>query len=254
MPRKRRRKAAARSARQRPERKQDSRIVAARALVMDGEALPPDSWATVVSPVNLEDGRKLMWHPPQPVAFNLVEAKQHQRRGVKERRIIVSNLVARGDGGYQPENNRRAINCLRELAAAVLFAFTAIESLANHAIEMLPDDYELERGDESIPKAEMTRRLGIDEKLKRVVPMMDGGKNVAGTETWERYRRLKFLRDELLHIKQRGYDPDPKARSEYDRLIAGEADNCADDAHAIVNAAWPGFLPDHVQGDLAELG
>jgi hypothetical protein len=73
-------------ARQRPERKQDPRIVAARALKMDGEELPPGHWVTVVFPVNLEDGRKLMWHPPQPVAFNLMEAKKHQRRGIKERR------------------------------------------------------------------------------------------------------------------------------------------------------------------------
>jgi hypothetical protein len=173
MARRRRRKAAARSARQRPERKQDPRIVAARARAMDGEELPPGHWVTAVSAVNLEDGRKLMWHPPQPVAFNLMEAKEHQNRGVKERRIIMSSLVARGDGGYQPGNNRRAIDCLRELAAAVLFSFTAIESLANHAIEMLSDDYEFERGDESVPKAQMTRRLGIDEKLKRVVPEIE---------------------------------------------------------------------------------
>jgi hypothetical protein len=194
----------------------------------------------------MDDGRRLMWHPPQPIAFNLIEAKRHQVKGATARRGIMGNLIAR-DGGYQPANTHRVLDCLSDLAAAVLFAFTAIESLANHAIEMLPDDAVLEGDGRTVPKAEMTRSFGIDEKLKRVVPIMEGAVPIAGTEAWERYLRLKFLRDELLHVKKRGYDPDPDTRTAYDRLIVGEGDACADDAHVIVDTAWPGWLPDQVQ-------
>lgn len=205
-----------------------------------------DIGVLAVSPVNLEDGRRLMWHPPQPVAFNLVEAKRYQDRGVRTRLSIMGNLTAREEG-YQPGNTHRAIDCLSDLAAAVLFSFTAVESLANHAIEMLADETVLEYKGRTVPKAEMTRSLGIDEKLKRVMPMIQGAVHIAGTETWGRYQRLKFLRDELLHVKQRGYDSDPDERTAYDRLMVGEGDTCADDAHTIVDAAWPGWLPDHVQ-------
>jgi hypothetical protein len=39
---------------------------------------------------------------------------------------------------------------------------------------------------------------------------VEGGVHVAGTSAWPRYLALKFLRDELLHVKQRGYDPTQK--------------------------------------------
>jgi hypothetical protein len=194
----------------------------------------------------MDNGVRLMWHPPQPVAFNLVEAKRHGDRGVRRRRGIMGSLKARSDGGYQPINSRTALDCLSDLSAAVLFAFTAIESLANHAIEMLPESASLARKGKTVAQAEMVRSLGIDEKLKRVLPMVDGGVHIAGTETWDRYLKVKFLRDELLHVKERGYDPDPDERTAYDRLMAGEGDDSVAHAIEVVQCAWPGFLPSHV--------
>lgn len=209
-------------------------------------------WIVVVSPVNLADGRRLMWHPPQPVTFNLLEAKRHRDRGVSQRRNIMGNLVARSDGAVGPANAHAALDCLSELAGAVLFAFTAIESLANHAIDMLPDDtvVTVRRGRE-VAKDDLVTSLGIDDKLKRVVPLLDQGATVAGTAAWERYLGLKFLRDELLHVKARGYDPDPDVWTAYDRLMMGEGDRCVEDAQEVVEGAFPGFLPDNVLQALA---
>lgn len=142
-------KLAARRAHERPERQQDPRLIATRALRMNGQELPGEHWVVAVSPVHLPDGRKLMWHSPQPVAFNLIQAEMHRDRGGRRRRAILGNLKARGDGGYMPLNSRVVMDCVGELSAAVLFAFTAIESLANHAIEMLPDDFTLGRKEKS---------------------------------------------------------------------------------------------------------
>ena len=135
---------------------------------------------------------------------------------------------------------------MHDLQMAVLFGFTAIESLVNHAIEMLDEDFKLTRRGKVLPKSRLVRELGVDDKLKRVIPRCEGGKTIAGTEIWERYRGLKFLRDELLHVKQRGMEPDPRKLTAYDRLLVGEADTCAEDARAVIEGAWPSFLPDHV--------
>lgn len=206
----------------------------------------------VVSPVNISEGRRLMWHPPQPVAFNLLEAKRHRDRGVSKRRNIMGNLIARDDGSLGPANTHAALDCVSELSIAVLLAFTAIESLANHVIDMLPEDTVVTvRKGREVPKSELVVGIGIDEKLKRAVPLLDQGAAIAGTAVWERYRSLKFLRDELLHVKERGYDPDPDIRTAYDRLMVGEGDGCVEDAQAVVEGAFPGFLPDHVLRALA---
>lgn len=215
------------------------------------EGVQEGDWVVVASPVNLTDGRRLMWWPPQPVAFNLLEARRHRDRGVRQRKQIMGNLQARPGGAVQPANAHAALDCLSELAAAVLFGFTAVESLANHAIESLAEDAVVEiRTGRQLPKARLVLELGIEEKLKRVVPLADGGRAVAGTAAWERFRELKFLRDELLHVKERGYDPDPDVRTAYDRLIVGEGDGCVEGALSVIQGAYPDFLPNYVLDEL----
>jgi hypothetical protein len=246
------RSAAARSARERPERRQDPRLIAARAVGQDGVAFSEEMWVLGVSPARMADGRVLMWHSPQPVAFNLIEAMRFRDRGRKRRLAIMGNLEKRRDDNYGPRNSRAAIDCLRDLQAAVLSAFTAIESLANHAIDMLEDDATLMRKEERLSKDKLLR-LGVSEKLKIVVPMAEGGRHVASDSVvWGRYRELKFLRDELVHVKSRGYESDPDEPTAYDRLMLGEADMCVEDARAVIDGAWPGFLLDHVTDALGD--
>jgi len=177
----------------------------------------------------------------------LVEAKRARDRGAKSRRNIMAKLKRRPSGdAVQPINSTTVLNCIRDLQSAVLFSFTAIESLANHAIDMLDDDFTMVLKKKTYRKRDLVG-LGIDEKLKRVVPKMDGAQKIAGTTAWERYLKLKFIRDELLHVKERGLDSDPQKRTAYDRLLVGEADCCVDDAVAVVEGAWPGWLPPHVR-------
>ena len=121
---------------------------------------------------------------------------------------------------------------------------------SNQAIDTLPDDFTLIRKGKTIRKRDLVRALGVDEKLKRVMPKVDGGRAVAGTTAWEPYRRLKFLRDELVHVKERGLNTDPKERSAYDRLLLGEADGCVEDALTLIEATWPDFFPGHVKEEL----
>lgn len=244
-----------RAAVNRPERQQDPRLVATPAAAVDGQPVAPDTWIVAVSPVRMDDGRMLNWHPPQSVAFNLVEAKRHCDRSVSRRRSILGNLHARANDSYGPSNSQALLDCVADLVAAVLFAFTAIESVANHSVDELPEDATVivERGKRrvEIAKPEMVRRLSVTEKLTLVVPMLPDGAAFKGTHPWERYVYLRGLRDDLVHVDQRGYSPDPDVRTAYDRVVLGDADSCADDALAIVLAARPTFLQDHVMRALS---
>jgi len=241
------RKATRRGTRGAPGNRPDPRAAASQVSADADGGIRQGDWLVIVSPVALADGRRLVWQSPQPVAFNLLEAKRHRDPGVRQRRQIMGNLVTRADGGVEPQNARAAIDCLAKLATAVLFSFTAVESIANYAIESLPDGQIVTLAkDRRVPKEKLVASLGIDEKFKRVVPLAEGGKSIAGTSAWKRYRELKFLRDELVHVKDRGYDPNPNARTAYDGLMVGEGDHCVEDAKAIVEGAFPGFLPEHV--------
>ena len=89
----------------------------------------------------------------------------------------------------------------------MLCSFLAVESLANHAIETLPAGTTLALKAKQYDKGAMVRRLSIDEKYKKVFPLLDGGQRIAGTPAWTRYLALKDMRDELVHIKERGGPP-----------------------------------------------
>jgi hypothetical protein len=126
------RKRASRAASERPERQQDPRLWAV--------PMPPDAWIYAISPARMPDGRLLRWIPPMPVTFNLIQAKRYRDRGVSERISIMSRLAKRRDDeAYGPANPRRTVDCIFDLQTAVLCAFLAIESFANHAVETLPD-------------------------------------------------------------------------------------------------------------------
>lgn len=204
-----------------------------------------------LSPVEMSDGRELHWYPPQPVVFNLLEAHRYAKRGVKSRVNIMAKLKKREGGSYAPGNPTTTLNCVRDLQVAVSFAFTAIENLANHSIDMLDDEFVLKRRRrDDLPKKDLIRSLSIEDKYKLVVPRLDQGENIAGTAAWEAFLRLKVLRDELVHFKHRGGSADPKERMAYDRLLLGDADHCTEDALAVIQGAFPGFIPDHVLKDL----
>ena len=88
----------------------------------------------------------------------------------------------------------------------------------------------------------MVRMLNLDEKFGLAVPMLDVGEPIKGRRPWERYLHLKGIRDDLVHVKDHGVDPDRAVRTAFDRLLLGDADTCAKDAVDIVQAARPGFL------------
>lgn len=242
-------KRAARAAADRPERKQDPRLWAVQAFAQDGVPFTEETWMVAISPARLPNGEVLHWHPPMPVAFNLIQAQGFRQRGVKSRERIMGHLKRRRDDASGPSaSTNTVIDCIFDLQTAVLCSFLAIESLANHAIENLPDGTTLAHNKKVYDKDSMIRQLSINDKLKKVMPKLVGGQPIAGdAKLWGRYCALKELRDELVHIKHRGLTSDPDEPSAYDRLLLGEADGCVETAIDVVEGTWPELFPTHVR-------
>jgi hypothetical protein len=173
-------------------------LTAVIATAIDGEPLTGEHWVVGVSPARMADGRVMMWHPPHPIAFNLLEAQRFAERGARKRVNIVSKLARREGGTYGPANDHAALDCLCDLDVAVLFAYTAIESLANHAIDMLPDDATIKAKGKTLAKDDLIW-LATEEKLKRVLPELEHGQAIAGdAHLWRRFQRLRSLRHDLF--------------------------------------------------------
>jgi hypothetical protein len=240
-------KRAARKPAERHERQHDPRLAAVLARSQDGEALPPGTWMVRVSPVARKGEPELQWHPPQPVAFSLVEAKKLARRAAKRRRSIMGSLIGRSNGTLQPANTREALDVIADLRSAVLHSFAAIEAMANAMIDRLPPETIVQVGKpkDARPVAQPDLIwLKIEEKLRYVVPICEGGVDVVERDdnAWRGFKELEKLRDALVHTKEDGYDPDPDVRTAYDQLILGDGDDCWRQALDLVQAAWPGFL------------
>ena len=67
-------------------------------------------------------------------------------------------------------------------------------------------------------------------------PSLTGRPSVKGGKAWHRFVHLKRLRDDVVHVKERGYSSDPAEPSVYGRLILGEGDECVAEAAALILA------------------
>jgi hypothetical protein len=60
-----------------------------------------------------------------------------------------------------------------------------------------------------IPRSQLARRLTITEKLDRIVPQVAQRRSIKGLAVGGDFKQLKNLRDDLIHLKMRGYPTDP---------------------------------------------
>jgi hypothetical protein len=89
---------------------------------------------------------------------------------------------------------------------AVTFSFQALEAFSNQEIQTrLKGTYSIERKGEmkALTADELERELKTSEKLATVLPDLLKVKTPKGTKTWERFVKLKRVRDSTIHLKQR---------------------------------------------------
>lgn len=96
-----------------------------------------------------------------------------------------------------------AYDFIERMIEAIVLAFTSIEAFVN---ESIPEDftYPLTRKDgvaEVLTKADIERRVSLDEKLAVVLPGVWACSSPKGSRCWEGYRQLNRARDRLIHMK-----------------------------------------------------
>jgi hypothetical protein len=92
------------------------------------------------------------------------------------------------------------------LVATAMSSYAAVEAFCNSTIiDKAPPSLTLKRrdGDEKLTPEDVERKVSTDEKLKRILPDLVGLPTPAGKLLWEKYIRLKNLRDAVTHFKRR---------------------------------------------------
>ena len=119
-------------------------------------------------------------------------------------------------GTVQPKDLMDLFEFLERRMGSIVFAFSALEAFAN---EHIPVDYlyKIERSDkrciEVYNKEQIENRLSLDVKLGDILPGIMKVKPPKGGSMWSGYKRLKTLRDRIIHCKSK------------DRSSSGAEDN-----------------------------
>jgi hypothetical protein len=187
----------------------------------------------------------------------LLKAKELRDRAEPKRLRALERTVVTPDGSLRPRDAQAAFDAIEDLALAVIVAFAGIEAYANNAIGRLPDDAMVEIpqrvGGRTIlvmrNKAAMDR-LSVGDKLTRAVPLLTERDSIkVDGRVWPKFRRLRRLRNELVHMK-RGVYNDPDKPGPFGQLLLGDGSSAPEDAAAVIEALEPGWMPERVRIEL----
>jgi len=91
-----------------------------------------------------------------------------------------------------------------------MLSFAAIEAFCNSTLfERVGQPIKLKRGkganqvEVQMTAEDLERNVSTDEKLKRIIPDLLGIATPSGKAVWERYAKLKDLRDSVTHFKRK---------------------------------------------------
>jgi hypothetical protein len=170
--------------------------------------------------------------PSGPALFlHLAHRAFSQVRAVEPRSLFDDH-----DQGTWPDSQGPLFDYLEGCIAHVIFSFTALEAFAN---EVIPESfvYTVQRdgATESLTKAEIERRIGLDEKLHSILPSVLSIASPKGTKVWEKYRAVKKIRNQLVHLKSvDGRPSGPDDETIWGTLLKTHGHAWCDDAHKVI--------------------
>ncbi|MCM2475248.1 hypothetical protein HGO38_17350 [Rhizobium sp. CG5] len=147
--------------------------------------------------------------------------------------------------GTWPEEHGNLFDYFQSTMAEIVMAFSAIEAFAN---ESIPSGYTYlftQQDGKVVPLTglELERRVSLDEKLSSLLPAVHSINSPKGRKPWERYRKLKALRDRLTHLKS----VDRKASGPEDQTIWGSLLEARNENFALSAFTIIGAFPELVQ-------
>jgi hypothetical protein len=182
--------------------------------------------------------------PSAPALFlNLARNARDRRIALDLDAVFVEHPSPQGTW---PENHEILFDYLQEFSAEVIFSFSALEAFANENVPatFVYQTVNTKREAVSLSASDIERFVSLDEKLKKVIPLAHGLKGIAGTKPWQDYKRLKEIRDRLVHLKS----VDRKASGPEDQTIWGLMVSCSDvdfvDAAYSIIACFPTLIAD----------
>ena len=120
----------------------------------------------------------------------------------------VSGSIAPGVIGAQIgiEDTPTLFDYLEQAMSAAMSSYAAIEAFCNNVVvdrSNGPITLKRRKGVETMSPEEVERLVSTDEKLKRVVPDLLAYPTPAGKAVWQKYVKLKNLRDSVTHFKRK---------------------------------------------------
>lgn len=143
--------------------------------------------------------------------------------------------------GWWPEDHRPLFDFFERSMAHIVFSFTAVEAFAN---EVIPRDFrhcvKRDGKDDLMAKADIERRVNLDEKLHVILPAALSVASPKGKKVWEKYRALKKIRDRLVHLKSIDLKPSgPNVETIWGTMLKTHGHAWCDDAHAVIGYFKP---------------
>jgi hypothetical protein len=175
---------------------------------IDGLAIEPKAAHQVTTLTTAS--RHTSFVTPSATALHLNSAWRAAKSAVQLKTQLkwVSGRIAPGVFGDQigVENTSAVFDYLEQSMSAAISAYAAIEAFCNSVIverSTGPLTVKIRNGVDTLSPEEVERRVSTDEKLKRIVPDLLGYPTPAGKAVWQRYVKLKKLRDSVTHFKRK---------------------------------------------------
>jgi hypothetical protein len=154
--------------------------------------------------------------------------------------------------GIWPENHKPLLDFCEQFAAHVVFAFTALESVANEVIanEVRAKGYTYtttrstkkgKPGEKVTYSGEaLERHVALNEKLAEVLPDALGVRSPKGLALWRDYKSLKEWRDRIIHLKSADRQPrGPEIPSIWGDMLRHPKEPFCDNAHSLMGSYGP---------------
>lgn len=139
-----------------------------------------------------------------------------------------------------PSDEQRLFDGCERRMAALVFAYTSLESFANEVIEhaygVIGFRYEpVMKGELSVSYdlEHVEYKLQLDEKLGAIVPSALSVKSPRGRTEWNQFQRLKDLRNRIIHYKGRDRGPS-QDKTLWRELLSDKSSNFALQAYTLI--------------------